>query len=142
MVTIGDTAIFHCNAKGSNISVRWIINGLSCNPSNCEQNGTYISTRTDNNSLMINTTLEIRTGEFHLVIMMKYTIQCIVEQHLDSSSLRGNNNITVTLIVNPQQVTGSNTGEDCHATFGPVDLVHEDKIWQPYFVLMDQIWLQ
>ena len=116
MVTIGDTAIFHCNAKGSNISVRWMINGLSCDPDSCQQNGTFLSrieARIDN-SIMINTTLEIRTGEFHLVMMRKnYTIQCNVEQHLDSSSLRGNDaDITAMLIVNPQLVTGSDIGED------------------------------
>ena len=58
---------------------------------------------------MINSTLEIRTGELHSVIMEKinYTIQCIVEQNLDSSSLM----ITRTLTVDPQQVTESDDGE-------------------------------
>ena len=96
MVTIGDTAIFQCNAKGSNISVRWMINGSPCGPDSCEQNGTFISTKTDNNSFMINTTLEIRTSELNIE---QYTIQCIVEQNL-VSSLRGDNiNITTTLSV-------------------------------------------
>ena len=96
-VANGDTAIFHCNARGSNISVRWIFNGSPCGPDSCEQNGTFIdrTERVNNNSFMINSTLEISTGE---LIMENYTIQCIVEQDLTSSSLRRDNiNITITL---------------------------------------------
>ena len=82
-ITNGDTAIFQCYAKGSNISVRWMFNGSSCVFDSCEQNGIYIkyTQSTDSNSFVINTTLEIWTGELHSVIMEKktYTIQCIVE---------------------------------------------------------------
>ena len=93
----GDTAIFHCNARGNNISVRWIFNGSPCGLESCEQNGISINRteRVNNNSFMINSTLEISTGE---LIMGNYTIQCIVEQNLTSSSLRSDNiNITITL---------------------------------------------
>ena len=96
-VANGDTAIFHCNARGSNISVRWIFNGSPCGPDSCEQNWTSINRteRVNNNSFMINSTLKISTGE---LIMENYTIQCIVEQNLTSSSLRSDNiNITITL---------------------------------------------
>ena len=96
-VANGDTAIFYCNARGSNISVRWIFNGSPCGPDSCEQNGISINRteRVNNNSFMINFTLEISTGE---LIMENYTIQCIVEQNLASSSLRSDNiNITITL---------------------------------------------
>ena len=96
-VANGDTAIFHCNARGSNISVRWIFNGSPCGPDSCEQNGISINRteRVNNNTFMINSTLEISTGE---LIMKTYTIQCIVEQNLVSSSLRSDNiNITFTL---------------------------------------------
>ena len=104
----GDIAIFQCNAKGSNISVRWNFNGSFCGLDSCEQNGIYID-RTQDTHHMINSTLEIRTGELHSIIMeeMNYTIQCIVEQHLDSLSLM----ITRTLTVDPQQVTESDVGE-------------------------------
>ena len=107
-VTNGDIAIFQCNAKGSNISLRWNFNGSFCGLDSCEQNGIYID-RTQDTNLMINSTLEIRTGELHSIIMEKinYTIQCIVEENLDSSSLM----ITRTLTVDPQQVTESDIGE-------------------------------
>ena len=98
-VANGDTAIFHCNARGSNISVRWIFNESPCGLESCEQNGISIITtekmNNNNNSFMINSTLEISTGE---LIMENYTIQCIVEQNLVSSSLRSDYiNITFTL---------------------------------------------
>ena len=102
-VANGDTAIFHSNARGSNISVRWIFNGSPCGPDSCEQNGISINRteRVNNNSFMINSTLEISTGE---LIMENYTIQCIVEQNLTSSSLRGDNiDITITLSAYPHQ---------------------------------------
>ena len=76
-ITNGDTAIFQygtCYAKGiSNISVRWMFNGSSCGFDSCEQNGISIKNtqNTDSNSFVINTTLEIRTGELHSVIMDK-----------------------------------------------------------------------
>ena len=97
----GDIAIFQCNAKGSNISVRWNFNGSFCGLDSCEHYGIYID-RTQDTDLMINSTLEIRTGELHSFIIekIKYTIQCIVEQNLDSSSPR--NNITIILTVHPQ----------------------------------------
>ena len=102
-ITNGDTAIFHCNAKGSNISVRWIFNGLSCGPDSCGRDGIFISrTQSGRNSnlFMIITTLEIRTGEFRSVTM-RNTIQCIVKQNLDFSSLRGDDiNVTSTLTIN------------------------------------------
>ena len=87
-VVCGDTAIFHCNARGSNISVRWIFNGSPCDPDSCEQNGISINRteRENNNSFMINSTLEISTGE---LIIENYTI---VEQNLVTSSIRGNSN--------------------------------------------------
>ena len=111
-VTNGDIAIFQCNAKGSNISVRWNFNGSFCGLESCEQNGIYID-RTQDTNLMINSTLEIRTGELHSFIIegKNYSIQCIVEQNLESSSPR--NNITITLTVDPQQVTKSD-GECMH----------------------------
>ena len=96
-VVSSDTAIFHCNARGSNISMRWIFNGSPCGPDSCEQNriSIYRTERVNNNSFMINSTLEISTGE---LIMENYTIQCIVEQNLVSSSLRSDYiNITFTL---------------------------------------------
>ena len=88
--------------------MRWNFNGSFCGLDGCEQNGIYIN-RTQDTNLMINSTLEIRTGELHSIIMEKinYTIQCIVEQNLDSSSLV----ITRTLTVDPQQVTESDVGE-------------------------------
>ena len=48
--------------------------------------------------------LEIRTGELHSVIVEKtnYTIQCIVKQNLDYSSLEANDvNITIIFTVDP-----------------------------------------
>ena len=96
-VANGDTAIFHCNARGSNISVRWIFNESPCGLESCEQNGISIirTEKMNNNSFMINSTLEISTGE---LITENYTIQCIVEQNLVSSSLRSDYiNITFTL---------------------------------------------
>ena len=93
-VANGDTAIFHCNARGSNISVRWIFNESPCGPDSCEQNINRTE-RVNNNTFMINSTLEISTGE---LITENYTIQCIVEQNLVSSSLRSDYiNITFTL---------------------------------------------
>ena len=88
--------------------MRWNFNGSFCGLDSCEQNGIYID-RTQDTNLMINSTLEIRTGELHSIIMEKinYTIQCIVEQNLDSSSLM----ITRILTVDPQQVTESDVGE-------------------------------
>ena len=107
-ITIGDTAIFQCNARGSNISVEWVLNGSSCQADNCEQNGISINTtqRIIGNTFMINTTLEIRSGE-HFFITQKrnYTIQCIVEQNLVSSSLKGDSiDFNITLTVYPQQL--------------------------------------
>ena len=105
-VANGDTAIFHCNARGSNISVRWVFNGSPCSRDSCEQNGISINRteRVNNNSFMINSTLEISTGELNIIIMENYTIQCIVEQNLTSSSLRRDNiNITITLSTYPHQ---------------------------------------
>ena len=104
-VANGDTAIFHCNARGSNISVRWIFHGSPCGPDSCEQNGISINRtkriKFNNNSFMINSTLEISTGELNLE---NYTIQCTVEQNLVSSSLRRDNiNITITLSAYPHQ---------------------------------------
>ena len=81
-----------------------MFNGSSCDSDSCKQNG--ISTKKSNsNSFVINTTLEIRTGELHSVIMEKktYTIQCIVEQNLDPIQMSGTINATVTLTVHPQQ---------------------------------------
>ena len=107
-VVNGNTAIFHCNARGSNISVRWIFNGSPCDLDSCEQNGTSIdrTERVNNSSFMINSTLEISTGE---LIMKNYAIQCIVEQNLTSSSLRRDNiNITITLSMYLQKL---NLGE-------------------------------
>ena len=103
-VTNGDTAIFHCN---SNISVRWNFNGTFCGSNSCEQNGIYIN-RTQDRNLIINATLEIRTGELHSIIMetINYTIQCIAEQNHSSSLV-----MTRTLTVDPQQVTESDVGE-------------------------------
>ena len=65
---------------------------------------------------MINTTLEIRTGEFlPILTRTNYTIQCIVEQNLDSPSLRRDNlEITITLTVNLQQITESSIGKDSY----------------------------
>ena len=107
-VANGDTAILHCNARGSNISVRWIFNGSPCGPDSCEQNGISINRteRVNNNSFMINSTLEISTGE---LITENHTIHCIVEQNLTSSSLRGDNiNIAFTLSTYLQEL---NSGE-------------------------------
>ena len=67
----------------------------------------------NNNSFIINTTLEIRTGEVHSVIMEKktYTIQRTVEQNLQM------NNATVTLIVHPRQEKSTTIGRcDCYET--------------------------
>ena len=102
-ITNGDTTMFQCYVKGSNISVRWMFNGSSCDPDSCEQNGTSI--KNTDNCLVINTTLEIRTGKLHSVIMEKktYTIQCIVEQNLGPIQMSGTINATVTLTVLPQQ---------------------------------------
>ena len=106
-ITNGDTTMFQCLSKGSNISVRWMFNGSSCDPDSCEQNGISIENNTDINSFVINTTLEIRSGELHSVVMEKktYTIQCIVEQNLDPIQMSGTINDTVTLTVLPQQAT-------------------------------------
>ena len=110
-VANGETAIFHCNARGSNISVRWIFNGSPCGSDSCEWNGISINRteRVNNNNFMINSTLEISTGELNFVVMESYTIKCIVEQNLVSSSLRGDNiTITITLSAYPQEL---NLGE-------------------------------
>ena len=108
-ITNGDTAIFQCNAMGSNISLRWTFNGSFCGPERCEQNGisTNKTQSTNSNSFIINTTLEIKTGEVHYVIMKKkiYTIKCIVEQNLQM------NNATVTLIVHPRQERSTTIGK-------------------------------
>ena len=111
-IAIGDTAIFQCNARGSNISVEWVLNGSSCQADGCEQNGISINTtqRISGNTYMINTTLEIRTGELHFFITQKRncTIQCIVEQNLVSSSLKGDSiDFNITLTLYPQQLTQS-----------------------------------
>ena len=65
---------------------------------------------------MINTTLEIRTGELHSVIMKKktYTIQCIVEQNLGLIQMSGTINATVTLTVLPQQAKNTTIGKCIH----------------------------
>ena len=104
--TNGDIALFDCNAEGSNISVIWIFNESACGPDHCEQNGTsiYRNQTLNGNIFVINTTLEIRTGELHSVIVEKtnYTIQCIVKQNLDYSSLEANDvNITIIFTVDP-----------------------------------------
>ena len=111
-ITNGDTTMFQCYAKGSNISVRWMFNGSSCDPDSCEQNGISIKS-TDSNSFVINTTLEIRSSELHLVIMDKktYTIQCIVEQNLGPIQMSGTINATVTLTVLPQQANSVMIGK-------------------------------
>ena len=114
-ITNGDTAIFQCYAKGSNISVRWIFNGSSCRFDSCEQNGIYMkyTQSTDSNSFVINTTLEIRAGELHSVIMEKktYTIQCIVQQNLDPIQMSGTINATVTLTVHLRQAKSTTIGK-------------------------------
>ena len=89
-----------------------MFNGSSCGPDSCEQNGIYInrSQSTESNSWVINTTMEIRTGELHPFIMEKkiYIIQCIVEQNLESSSLMTRDNIIIiTLSFDPQQLNES-----------------------------------
>ena len=114
--TNGDTATFQCNAMGSNIILRWIFNGSSCGPDSCEQNGISINeTQSMNsNSFIINTTLEIKTGEVHSVIMKKktYAISCIAEQNLQM------NNATVTLIVHPRQERSTTIGKcDIHSRY-------------------------
>ena len=79
---------------------------------------THITQTANNNySFIINTTLEIRTGEVHSVIMEKktYTIQCIVEQNLQM------NNATITLIVHPRQEK-STTIIDYDATVNYVEV--------------------
>ena len=108
IVTHGESATFKCNADGSYISIRWIFNGSTCDDNGCEHNGVVVNmTRSlDANNSKINSTLEIRTGKLHSVIMEKknYTCQCNVEQNLNSSSLKGHGiNETATLTVNPQQ---------------------------------------
>ena len=115
-ITNGDTTMFQCYAKGSNISVRWMFNGSSCDPDSCEQNGTSIKNNTDSYSFVINTTLEIRSGELHSVIMEKktYTIQCIVEQNLGPIQMSGTINATVTLTVLPQQAKNTTIGKCIH----------------------------
>ena len=119
-VASGDTAIFQCNAEGSNISVRWSFNGLPCGLHNCEQNGTYINKIQEAST--INTTLEIRTSELHSVVMEKknYTIQCIVEQTLKSSSFMNSSNFSplittrnIILTVAPQLQTESGIEFPC-----------------------------
>ena len=113
-ITNGDTAIFQCNAMGSNISLRWTFNGSSCDPDSCEQNGiSKNETQSMNsNSFIINTTLEIKTGEVHSIIMEKktYTIQCIVEQNLGHIQMSGTINATVTLTVLPRQEKSTTIG--------------------------------
>ena len=103
--------------------MRWSFNGLPCGLHNCEQNGTYIN-KTQEES-MINTTLEIRTSELRSVMMEKknYTIQCIVEQTLKSSSFTNSsnfsslittrNNISIILTVAPQLQTESGIEFPC-----------------------------
>ena len=108
MVTHGESATFECNADGSYISMRWIFNGSTCDDNGCEHNGVIVNiTRSlDANNSKINSTLEIRTGKLHSVIMEKknYTCQCIVEQNLNSSSLRGHDiNETAILTVCPHR---------------------------------------
>ena len=108
MVTHGESATFKCNAEGSYISMRWIFNGSTCDDNGCEHNGVIVNmTRSlDVNNSKINSTLEIRTGKLHSVIMEKknYTCQCIVEQNLNSSSLKGHDiNETAILTVHPQR---------------------------------------
>ena len=92
--------------------MRWKFNGVTCNPGSCEHNGIFVSMASNN--FMIITTLEIRTGEFLPFLTRKnYTIQCIVEQNLDSPSLRRDNlEITIILTVNARQVTESSIGKD------------------------------
>ena len=116
-ITNGDITIFQCNAKGSNVSLRWTFNGSPCGPDSCEQNGTSIHVNktqsTDSNSFVINTTLEIRTGELHSVITEKktYALQCIVEQNLGPIQMyEAIINATVTLIVHPRQAKSTTIG--------------------------------
>ena len=114
--------------------MRWNFNGSFCGLDSCEQNGIYID-RTQDTNHMINSTLEIRTGELHSIIVEKinYTIQCIVEQNLDSSSSR--NNITITLTVDPQSDAPRNNtdpqqvpkldGEYMHIIFLSAQLLYQ-----------------
>ena len=84
--------------------MRWIFNESTCDIDSCGHNGISIKMLEDNISSVINTTLEIRTGELHSNIMEKqdYNIQCIVEQNLQYSTLMTNDvMIIVELTVNP-----------------------------------------
>ena len=90
--------------------MRWNFNGSLCGLNNCEQNGIALNTTQEKNhtSFIISSTLEIKTGKLHSVIMEKknYTIQCIVEQNLEFLLLNNTrSNITIILTVDPQQVT-------------------------------------
>ena len=84
--------------------MRWIFNELTCGTDSCGHNGISIKMPNDNINSVINTTLEIRTGELHSSIMEKqdYNIQCIVEQNLQCSTLMTNDVvIIVELTVDP-----------------------------------------
>ena len=79
----GDTAVFQCSAKGTNVSVTWIFNGSTCNPDNCELNAT--TAYQNANDFQINATLEIETELLpELLPVTAYALQCIAEQNLDS----------------------------------------------------------
>ena len=83
----GDTAMFQCNAKGTNVSVTWRIDGSTCSPDNCEQNG--FTAYQNANSFQVNATLEFDL----FTTKALHTLQCIVEQNLTSSLLMRNNQV-------------------------------------------------
>ena len=108
----GDTAMFQCNAKGTNVSVTWRIDGSICSPENCDLNG--ITAYQNSNDYQINATLEIAIDLFPAKSV--YTLQCIVEQNLISSLLvRNNLVITFSLMVTLQQdATGLSKHSHAH----------------------------
>ena len=102
IVTSGNSAAFQCDARGSNVSVRWIFNGLTCDSNNCEHDGLSMSSSQSTISeeyFLIHSTLVVMTDRLFLDILMSttYTVQCtcVVEQNLHLSSLIGDNNIVV-----------------------------------------------
>ena len=87
----GDTAMFQCNAKGTNVSVTWRIDGSTCGTENCDLNGTT-TYEVIEDDVQINATLVIRTDVLFLMrFQTVYNLQCVVEQNLESSSLIGSN---------------------------------------------------
>ena len=72
----------------------WRIDGSSCSPDDCEQNG--FTVYQNGNDFQINATLEIMIDLFHAEIV--YTVQCIVAQNLEFRHfLVATVNLTVTL---------------------------------------------